>query len=408
MYLCKKFLEPKLDTDLIMIISNKPLQYLLITLLALTSSVNFASTPADSVSVKHETVETVEENHVEASTHAENVGHEIEKEFNASELINSHIGDSHDFHIADWNGHPVSFSLPIILWTNNGLEIFSSAKFHHDNSGEHVVDINGQKLVRYKEIIFYANKFETMRAEERDNGAFAFDARPLDFSITKNVFSMLMSAIILFFLFLAVARSYKKNSNAPKGLAGFLEPLVTFVRDEIAVPNIGTKKAGKYMPYLLTIFFFIWINNLIGLIPFFPFSSNLTGNIYFTFVMAFITFVVTTLSGNKSYWGHIFNTPGVPVWLAPIMVPVEIIGMLTKPFALMIRLFANITAGHIIILSLVSLIFIFKSIAVGPVAGAFVLFMSVLEMLVAALQAYVFTLLSALFIGQAVEEHDHH
>ncbi|MWB93825.1 F0F1 ATP synthase subunit A [Flavobacterium sp. GA093] len=391
-----------------MIISNKPVQYLLVTLLALTSSINFASTSVDSVSVKHDDVELAAEGHGTTSEHGKTVGHDVEKEFNASELINSHIGDAHDFHIADWNGHAISFNLPVILWTNNGLEIFSSEKFHHDNEGHHVVDINGQKVVRYKEVIFYADKFEEMTKEERDNGAFAFDARPLDFSITKNVFSMLMSAIVLFFLFFAVARSYKNNPNAPKGLAGFLEPLVTFVRDEIAIPNIGTKKYGKYMPYLLTIFFFIWVNNLIGLIPFFPFSSNLTGNIYFTFVMAFITFVVTTLSGNKNYWGHIFNTPGVPVWLAPIMIPVEIIGMLTKPFALMIRLFANITAGHIIILSLVSLIFIFKSIAIGPVAGAFVLFMSVLEMLVAALQAYVFTLLSALFIGQAVEEHDHH
>jgi F-type H+-transporting ATPase subunit a len=205
-----------------------------------------------------------------------------------------------------------------------------------------------------------------------------------------------------------VARSYKKNQLAPKGIAGFLEPLITFVRDDIARPNIGEKKYAQYMPYLLTIFFFIWINNLIGLIPFFPFSSNLTGNIYFTFVLAFITFIVTTLSGNKEYWGHIFNTPGVPVWLAPIMIPVEIIGMLTKPFALMIRLFANITAGHIIILSLISLIFIFESVAVSPISGAFVVFMTVLEMLVAALQAYIFTLLSALFIGQAVAEHDHH
>jgi len=391
-----------------MISSNKPVQYLLVALFAFTSSINFASTPIDSVSAEHEKMVVTEENHAVANGHGEGVGHEIEKEFNASELINSHIGDSHDFHIADWDGHPISFSLPVILWTNNGLEIFSSKKFHHDNLGHHVIDVNGQKLVRFKEVIFYADKFEAMTAEERDNGAFAFNARPLDFSITKNVFSMLMSAIILFLVFFAVARSYKKNPNAPKGLAGFLEPLVTFVRDEIAIPNIGTKKYAKYMPYLLTIFFFIWINNLIGLIPFFPFSSNLTGNIYFTFVMAFITFVVTTLSGNKNYWGHIFNTPGVPVWLAPIMIPVEIIGMLTKPFALMIRLFANITAGHIIILSLVSLIFIFKTVAIGPVSGAFVLFMSVLEMLVAALQAYVFTLLSALFIGQAVEEHDHH
>ena len=212
----------------------------------------------------------------------------------------------------------------------------------------------------------------------------------------------------MFLLFTAVAKSYNKNKMAPKGLAGLLEPLVLFVRDDIAVPNIGKKNYAKFMPYLLTVFFFIWINNLMGLIPFFPFSSNLTGNIYFTFVLAFITFLITTFSANKNYWGHIFNTPGVPFWLAPIMIPVEIIGMFTKPFALMIRLFANITAGHIIILSLISLIYIFKTPAISPVSGAFVLFMSVLEMLVAALQAYVFTLLSALFIGQAVEEHDHH
>ena len=379
--------------------SKKSLQFLLATFVACLPLVGFANTQVDSTVV---TTETVVEHH-EGTTHEK-------KEFNASELINSHIGDSHDFHIADWNGHPISFALPIILWTNSGLEIFSSEQFHHDNTGEHVVNVNGQELVRYNEIIFYKDKFDALTAEEKASDALALDysVRPLNFSVTKNVFSMFMSAIIMFLLFLAVARSYKKNPNAPKGIAGFLEPLVTFVRDDIARPNIGEKKYAKYMPYLLTIFFFIWINNLIGLIPFFPFSSNLTGNIYFTFVMALITFIITTFSGNRSYWGHIFNTPGVPVWLAPIMIPVELIGMLTKPFALMIRLFANITAGHIIILSLISLIFIFETVAVSPISGAFVLFMSVLEMLVAALQAYVFTLLSALFIGQAVAEHDHH
>lgn len=345
-----------------------------------------------------------------------NEGHDIhdevehvEEEFSATELINSHIGDSHDFHIADWNGHAISMPLPVILWTDNGLNIFSSSEFHHDNTGHHVVEHNGEKFVRYNEVIYYADKFESLTEEQKSglNNGFNFAERPLNFSITKNVFSMLMSAIILFLLFTALARSYKKNQMAPKGLAGFLEPLVVFVRDEIAIPNIGEKKYAKYMPYLLTVFFFIWINNLIGLIPFFPFSSNLTGNIYFTFVLAFITFLITTFSGNKNYWGHIFAPP-VPKALYPIMWPVEIIGMFTKPFALMIRLFANITAGHIIILSLISLIYIFKTVGIAPVSGAFVLFMSVLEMLVAALQAYVFTLLSALFIGQAVEEHDHH
>ncbi|CAM4124906.1 F0F1 ATP synthase subunit A [Flavobacterium antarcticum] len=377
--------------------SKKSLQFLLAAFVACLPLVGFANTQVDSTVV---TTEAVAEPHVD--------GAHVKEPFNVSELINSHIADSHDFHVADWNGHPISFALPIILWTNSGLEIFSSEQFHHDNTGEHVVSVNGQEFVRNNEIIFYKDKYDTLTAEQKKDGAFEFDARPLNFSITKNVFSMFMSAILMFFLFFAVARSYKKNPNAPKGIAGFLEPLITFVRDDIARPNIGEKQYAKYMPYLLTIFFFIWINNLIGLIPFFPFSSNLTGNIYFTFVLAFITFIVTTLSGNKDYWGHIFNTPGVPVWLAPIMIPVEVIGMLTKPFALMIRLFANITAGHIIILSLISLIFIFETVAVSPISGAFVLFMSVLEMLVAALQAYVFTLLSALFIGQAVAEHDHH
>lgn len=377
-----------------MIISNKPLQFLFATFIACIPLVGFANSAVDSVTVVKETL---------VDQHVEKQG------FNASELINSHIGDSHEFHVMDWGGHPISFYLPVILWTDNGITTFSSEQFHHDNSGEHVVDINGKQLVRYNEIIFYKDKFDALTEEEKasDALAFNFSVRPLNFSITKNVFSMFISTIILLLLFVAMARSYKKNPMAPKGIAGFLEPLVTFVRDDIARPNIGEKKYAKFMPYLLTIFFFIWINNLIGLIPFFPFSSNLTGNIYFTFVMALITFIITTFSGNKSYWGHIFNTPGVPVWLAPIMVPVELIGMLTKPFALMIRLFANITAGHIIILSLFSLIFIFETVAVSPISGAFVLFMSVLEMLVAALQAYVFTLLSALFIGQAVAE-DHH
>lgn len=380
-----------------MVFSNKLVQFVLVALIASIPYFAAANPEAENVSVANEAVT----DRKAGATH--------EKEaFNATKLINDHIGDSHDFHIADWNGHPITFYLPVILWTNNGLEVFSSEQFHHDNEGHHLVDVNGQKLVRYNEIIFYADKFETLTQDQKDLGAFEFSARPLNFSITKNVFSMFMSAIVMFLLFLVVARSYKKNQLAPKGIAGFLEPLVTFVRDDIARPNIGEKKYAQYMPYLLTIFFFIWINNLIGLIPFFPFSSNLTGNIYFTFVLAFITFIVTTLSGNKDYWGHIFNTPGVPVWLAPIMIPVEIIGMLTKPFALMIRLFANITAGHIIILSLISLIFIFESVAVSPISGAFVVFMTVLEMLVAALQAYIFTLLSALFIGQAVAEHDHH
>lgn len=333
---------------------------------------------------------------------------EIE-EFDATELIQHHIADSHDFHLFDYNGDSYSLPLPIILWTKNGLVTFMSSEFKHDEDASVVVEKNGQQFVRYHGNIYYADAFASKVEGEHFEApsVMDFSQRPVNFSITKNVFSLILSVILIFVLFNAVAKSYKKNEGAPKGLTGFLEPLVIFVRDEIAIPNIGEKKYGKFMPYLLTVFFLIWVNNLFGLIPFFPFSANLTGNIAFTFTMATITFLITLFNGNKNYWGHIVNTPGVPLWLAPIMIPVEIMGMFTKPIALMIRLFANITAGHIIILSLVSLIFIFKSVFISPVSGAFVLFMSALEILVAALQAYVFTLLSALFIGQAVEEGHH-
>lgn len=332
---------------------------------------------------------------------------EDSSEFNPKELINSHVWDAHDFHIADWNGEPISLALPIILWTDNGLTTFSSSEFHHDNSGEVVVEANGQEFVRYKEHIFYADRFSKEKFEEASSlgRSFLYDDRPLDFSITKTVFSMMLAAILMFVIFFFTAKHYKKNDKAPRGLAGFMEPLILFVRDDIAIPQLGNKY-HKYMPLLLSIFFFIWLNNLMGLIPFFPFGGNVTGNIAFTMVMALIVFIVTIFSGNKHYWGHIL-TPDVPKALYILMIPVEIIGMFTKPFALMVRLFANITAGHIIVLSLVGLIFIFGTVFISPVSILFVLFMSVLELLVAALQAYVFTLLAALFIGQAVEEPQH-
>ena len=398
MYLCKNFRNLNSIHKLIMVFSIKPLQLVFLAFLACFPLVTFASNQVDSLT-QTETQKVEQE--------ATNVLAKEEAAFRPTDLINAHIGDSHDFHIFDWEGHPISFYLPVILWTDNGLVTFSSEAFHHDNSGEHVVSKGGQEFVRNNEIIFYKSKYDQLSKKDQAEGAFLFDARPLDFSITKNVFSLMMSALILFLIFFAVGNSYKKNKMAPKGIAGFFEPLVLFVRDDIAIPNIGEKKFAKFMPYLLTIFFFVWINNLIGLVPFFPFSSNLTGNIYFTFILSFITFLVTTLNANKDYWKHILMPP-VPKPLYIIMVPIEIIGMFTKPFALMIRLFANISAGHIIILSLFSLIFIFESVMVAPITGIFVLFMSVLELLVAALQAYVFTLLSALFIGQAVAEHDHH
>ena len=225
-----------------------------------------------------------------------------------------------------------------------------------------------------------------------------------DFSITRNVVSMFMTMAILLIIFLSIAGSYKKRvGKAPKGLQSFLEPVILFVRDDIAIPNIGSVKAHRFLPLLLTIFFFILINNLFGMIPFFPGGYNLTGNIAVTAVLSIIIFFVVNLNGNKHYWKHIF-VPN-PWWLFFIMIPVEIVGIFTKPIALMIRLFANITAGHILILSLISLIFIFKTIAVAPVSIVFVVFMDAIELLVAFLQAYIFTLLASLFIGMAIEEH---
>ena len=319
-----------------------------------------------------------------------------------------HIADAHEFHA--WGDHENGFTmpLPVILWTDNGLVSFLSSEFHHTDDGSVVVERNGVRLVKYHEKIYYASEEPNDHhayIEYGEDHASVLNAKPLDFSITKNVFSMLMSVVFIFLIFGSTARSYKK-SLVPKGIAGFIEPLVLFVRDDIVRPNLGEDRYKKYLPYLLTLFFFIWVNNLIGLIPFFPFSANLTGNIAVTLALAFITFLVTNFSANGGYWKHIFMPP-VPVWLWPILVPVEIVGVLSKPFSLMIRLFANITAGHIIILSLTSLIFLFETLAVAPVSVLFVLFMNFIELLVAALQAYIFTLLTALFIGLASPAEHH-
>jgi F-type H+-transporting ATPase subunit a len=241
--------------------------------------------------------------------------------------------------------------------------------------------------------------------------------RIIDLSITKTVLAIFVSGALLLLIFISVAKSYRKNEGkAPSGLQSLIEPIIIFVRDDIAKAAIGEKKYEKYLPYLLTVFFFIFINNLMGLIPIFPFGANVTGNLAVTGIMALFTFIITTFSANKNYWKHIYNAPGVPWWLKfpiPLMPVVELMGVFTKPFVLMVRLFANISAGHIIILGFMSLIFIFGNIkgmmgaAIAPVSVAFGIFMGFLELLVAFIQAYVFTLLSALYFGMAMEEHDH-
>ncbi|MDB4089031.1 F0F1 ATP synthase subunit A [Flavobacteriales bacterium] len=341
--------------------------------------------------------------HAENSTH--NTAETKEESYDPVPVIMHHIADAHEWHFWGEGESSVSIPLPVILWTENGLVSFSASKFHHDDEGKVIVEAGDQKFVRAHGKIYYASQSENSHGgfveHGGEEGHSVMNVKPLDFSITKNVAGIFLAMLIIFLIFTSVARSYKKNGGIPKKLTGWMEPLVLFVRDDIAKPNIGEKKYKKFLPFLLTVFFFIWVLNLLGLIPG---GANVTGNIAVTLVLAVVTMVVVAINGNKAYWGHIFNPP-VPGWLKPMMIPVEIIGIFTKPFALMIRLFANIAAGHIVILSLISLIFVAKTMWVAPASIALVLFISVLELLVAALQAYIFTLLTALFIGMAVEEH---
>lgn len=319
---------------------------------------------------------------------------EIKEKFKASTYILEHISDSHEWHIyTKKNGENVAIYLPVILYSKGkGLNLFSSK---HLAKGNTYMGFKLEEEGDLKGKIVTVN--EAGLADEKN--------LPLDLSMTKTVVALLSAAIIGLIIFLSLARSYKKTGiSHPKGIQSFLEPIILFVRDDIAIPNIG-HKYERYMPYLLTAFFFILINNLMGLIPFPPpFGGNVTGNIAITFLLASCTFLITQFSGNKSHWKHVFVTPGVPFWLLPIMIPVELIGLISKPFALMIRLFANMLAGHIVILSLICLIFIFDSLALAPVSIFFVIFMDFMELLVAFLQAYIFTLLSALFISLAVQE----
>ena len=311
-----------------------------------------------------------------------------EERFNVGDMIMHHIKDDYGWEFA----HGVTLHLPVILYSaDRGLEMFSSSHLAHEEI------YNGYKKEH--------GKIHRVTAA----GAVDEEAHVYNFSITKNVASLFLSAAIMLLVFTAVSRGYAKNKGkAPSGIQSLLEPIILFVRDEIAKPSIGPKYT-KYLPYLLTLFFFILINNLLGLLPG---SANLTGNITVTLVLAIITFLIVTFSGNKHYWMHIFKPSGVPVALLPIMVPVEIVGVFMKPLSLMIRLFANITAGHIIILSLLGLIFMANnlggmgtSLAISPVVLAFTLFLNLIEILVAFLQAFIFALLTAMYIGSAVEDH---
>ncbi len=352
----------------------------------------------------------VGQHHPKAGNQDKWEGDVVKEEFKAGEMIVEHVVDNHEWHILSYGDFHLTIPLPVILYYDGGLHFFMSSKFHHGHSEYNGFGIAGEGKHKGKIVRVLRERFLDDQVIVHDEN----QALPLDFSITKTVLAIFMSLIFMSWLFIHIARMYRKRKGeAPKGIQSLLEPLIIFIRDDIAKPSIGEKRYMRYMPYLLTLFFFIFFNNLFGLIPFFPGGANVTGNIAVTMVMAVFTFLITTFSANKYYWIHIVNTPGVPWWLkipVPLMPVVELIGIFTKPFVLMIRLFANITAGHIIVLGFISLIFIFGEINVGlgygvsVISVAFSVFMDFLELLVAFIQAYVFTLLSALYFGMATEE----
>ena len=324
------------------------------------------------------------------------------------EYISHHLQDSHDFSLFSYTNDTgehvyIGSSLPVIIW-DNGLKVFSSSKFHH---GETLAEVDGNYYKLYHSKIYKTDAEGTINYDEDHH---ATNVKPIDFSITKNVVMIIVTGLLMLWLFTSLAKSYAKNNGVPTGMGRFFEPIVLYIRDDIARPNIGEKRYRKYMPFLLTIFFFIWFLNMFGLTPL---GINVTGNIAITFSLAIMTFLITNLTGTKDYWMHQFNPLGdslpwygkIPLYI--ILVPIELLGLFIKPFALLIRLYANMQAGHIVLMSLIGLMFIFKSWLGSPLSFALAFAISLIEILVALLQAYIFTMLSALYFGFASVEHEH-
>jgi len=325
-------------------------------------------------------------------------GHEI------GDMIMEHVSDAYEWQLLTIGEHHVSIYLPVILYDQGHWIVFSSSRLKHGEAS-------------YKG--YYIAKKGSNIGKLVHKNAEGKEVLPhFDLSITKTVLAVFINSFLVILIFLSIAKSYRKRKGmAPKGLQSLVEPLIIFIRDDVAKNSIGEEKFERYLPYLMTLFFFILFSNLFGIFPFFPGGSNVTGNIAITGVMAFFTFVITTVSGNKHYWTDIFNTPGVPWWLklpVPLMPFVEVLGIFTKPFVLAVRLFANMLSGHIVLAGFISLIFIFGMFGVGLGYGvsvfsiAFAIFLDLLEILVAFIQAYVFVLLSALYFGMAVEVPEHH
>ena len=373
-----------------MVISHKPLKLIIAILIAFLPTFGFSNTPI------HTAQTTTEKAGVANETEAKPTDEKSKVKAEILEVIGHHVLDGHDFSLFEYEGEHIGFSLPIILW-DNGVQFFSSSKFHH---GEAVAESNGNFYVLHHEKIYKTDATGTLTGDEHH----PTNVQPVDLSITKGVLTIMVVALLMFFIFTSLARSYAKNGGISSGFGRLFEPIVIYIRDEIAIPNIGEKHYKKYMSYLLTIFFFIWFLNIFGLTPL---GINVTGNIAITFGLAVVTFIITNITANKNYWGHIFWMPGVPLPMKIILAPIELLGVFIKPFSLMIRLYANIFAGHIVLMSLIGLMFIFKNWLGSSLSLMLSFAISTIEILVALLQAYIFTMLSALYFGSAVEEHHH-
>lgn len=372
-----------------MVLLKQRITFLLAAFVMGFTTPGFASQPIDSTDIYTTNVEPV--------SHPETT--DVKSSIKA--FINHHVLDSHDFTLfSDYKtGSHFGIPLPIILW-DNGLHFFSSSKFHH---GESVAESNGNYyMIHHHDGKIY--KTDAAGTITEDATGHPTNARPIDFSITKNVVMIIIAAILMFVLFSSLARSYVKNGGIAKGAGRIFEPLVVYIRDEIAIPNIGVKHHRRYMGFLLTVFFFILFLNLFGLTPL---GVNVTGNLTITLALALVTFLITNLTANRNYWGHIFWMPGVPKAMRIVLAPIELLGVIIKPFSLMIRLYANIFAGHIVVMSIIGLMFIFKSWIGSTLSFGLAFVLMILEILVAFLQAYIFTMLSALYFGSAVEEHHH-
>ena len=349
-----------------------------------------ANEPENSTGTHDTIVAESSVSHESGTSHESGSGHE--SKFNPGKLVIDHISDSHDWHLWGSHEHPVSIPLPVILYNKDkGWSCFSSGRFEHGKAS------------------YDGYKMEEGAIVSEDGSKF------YDLSITKNVMAMFIAIFLILAVFVSVAKTYtRRKDEAPSGLQNAIEPIILFVRDDIAKPAIGEKHYARFMPYLLTIFFFIWINNLLGLLPIFPGGANVTGNIAVPLVLALFTLVITVVNGNKHYWRHIFAMPGVPIYVLPIISLLEFIGIFLKPFVLMVRLFANIMAGHIVILVFFCLIFVAGGASSGAGFGtaipsvAFTVFINGLELLVGFLQAFVFTFLSAIYFGMALAESEHH